>query len=252
MTAKQKLVDIAVDAYHRAMPFMVGHLGFGVALRQRFVSGQRLLIIRRLEIDTILDVGANIGQYALDVRRSGFAGAIHSFEPGSGPFRTLRARAERDDRWFVYNCAVAGSAGSRTLSTWDGKRSVYGSLMSPAANLGASLGPAARETVPTTTLAGWLQENSISADRALLKVDVQGSEREVFLGAGDRLSDFAALEFEAPIRSTYDGEAQITELLSLIDDAGFRVASIETDRFFPERLGADDVDVLAVRNDLLY
>ena len=46
-------------------------------------------------IDLLLDVGANEGQYAVRMRRAGFAGRIVSFEPLSEAFAVLERRARR-------------------------------------------------------------------------------------------------------------------------------------------------------------
>jgi FkbM family methyltransferase len=251
ITAKQRLRAAAVDAYHKAMPAMIGRLGVGIASRPRFLTGQRLLIIQCLGLVTVLDVGANVGQYALELRRSGYGGDIHSFEPGAEALAALKRAADHDPRWFVYGTALADRTGQQTLSTWPGAQSVRASLLAPDAHLVAALGTPAREAIEVTTLAEWLGEHSADPTKALLKVDVQGSEREVFQGAGPHLGEFAAVEFEASIRPTYEGEAQISELIGLIEAAGFACASIETDRFSAEGLGADEVDVLAVRRDLL-
>jgi hypothetical protein len=51
-------------------------------------------LLRTLGIDLVLDVGANVGQYASDLRRdAGFEGRIRSFKPTRDAFRTLDARA---------------------------------------------------------------------------------------------------------------------------------------------------------------
>src|SRR5258708_21455934 len=59
----------------------------------------RLLAAR--EIDTVLDIGGNEGQYATMVRRAGFRGKIISFEPLAEAHSKLRQAAARDPPWTV-------------------------------------------------------------------------------------------------------------------------------------------------------
>jgi hypothetical protein len=58
-------------------------------------------------IQTVLDVGANEGQYWKFLRREvGFKGNIVSFEPVRALWEQLRIRAARDPRWLVYPLAL--------------------------------------------------------------------------------------------------------------------------------------------------
>jgi SAM-dependent methyltransferase len=57
-------------------------------------------------INTVLDVGANTGQFAKQLRNFGFFGKIVSFEPLSSAFELLRQNADSDPKWEVINCAL--------------------------------------------------------------------------------------------------------------------------------------------------
>lgn len=221
-----------------------------VESRTRFLMGQRSYLVQQLRIETVLDVGANVGQYASELRRSGFRGAIHSFEPGGEAFATLAATVKRDLRWEVHHKALAAEPGCATLQSWP-RASDWASLRQPAAGTVEILGQPQTETVTTQRLDAWLAEHlDVDPDRTLLKVDVQGSERDVLSGAGDMLGRFALVEVEAPLVEMYTGEASLSELLMLLGNAGFIPASVMTDRFDIEWLGAADVDLLAIRRDL--
>ena len=56
-------------------------------------------VIKLYGIDTIFDIGANIGQFGLEMRRVGFKGKIYSYEPVTESFNYLEKRVRRDDRW---------------------------------------------------------------------------------------------------------------------------------------------------------
>ena len=50
----------------------------------------RMKIIKYLDINKLLDVGANVGQYSLDMRRIGFKRKIISFEPLKTAYEQLK------------------------------------------------------------------------------------------------------------------------------------------------------------------
>ena len=54
-------------------------------------------------IQTVLDVGANTGQYSQGLRKAGFKGRIISFEPASLAYHDLEKRASRDKNWQTFN-----------------------------------------------------------------------------------------------------------------------------------------------------
>ena len=71
-------------------PILLRRFKIGSAPHTRWLAGQRAFLLKELEIDTVLDVGANVGQYGQRLRAGGFAGAIHSFEPGAAALAQLR------------------------------------------------------------------------------------------------------------------------------------------------------------------
>ncbi len=69
-----------------------------------------------LQIDTVIDVGANHGQYASMLRDTCYAGWIYSYEPVKSIFDSLSARMAGDDRWRGFNFAL-GEARIESEST---------------------------------------------------------------------------------------------------------------------------------------
>ena len=54
-------------------------------------------------VSVVFDVGANSGQYALELRKHGFRGNIVSFEPLSSAFAKLKQNASADNKWQTIN-----------------------------------------------------------------------------------------------------------------------------------------------------
>src|SRR5690242_4297207 len=66
-------------------------------------------------IDHVLDVGGNVGQYALSLRAGGYLGRITSVEPLSGPHRELAALAAADGLWTVAPRMALAAANGRAM-----------------------------------------------------------------------------------------------------------------------------------------
>src|SRR3546814_15900459 len=73
--------------------------------------------MEELGIETLLDVGANKGQFARDARASGFHGDIYSFEPLAVAHAICSAAARSDPRWTVLPAMALGAeTGTATIN----------------------------------------------------------------------------------------------------------------------------------------
>ncbi len=81
----------------------------------RPAAGRRAEIMASLEIGMVLDVGANVGQYATELRRFGYGGSILSFEPVSEAFDELVRASSADAGWECVRLALGQSDGSAKL-----------------------------------------------------------------------------------------------------------------------------------------
>src|SRR6056300_765065 len=60
---------------------------------------RRQKILNYFDINSVIDVGANIGQYALELRDLNYKGDIVSFEPLEKEFQILEKKSFRDSKW---------------------------------------------------------------------------------------------------------------------------------------------------------
>lgn len=188
-------------------------------------------LVRTLEsrgIDTMLDVGANVGQFASMTRRAGFGGRIVSVEPLSGAFGELRGRADRDPDWRVLHAAVGREAGTTTINV--SANSFSSSLLDMTdAHLSSAPGSEyiSSETVTLTTVADLVEEHSLVPERTMLKIDTQGFESEVLAGAGDLVDRFAAVQLELSFVELYAGQDLFDDLYARMRAHGLRLQTIE-------------------------
>lgn len=183
-------------------------------------------ILAGLGLDTVVDLGANRGQFALCIRRLYPHARIHSFEPLGGPARTYRATFARDANATLYPTAVASRAGKALMhvSRWD----VSSSLL-PLGQAQHDNYPltevARREEVSTSTLADCLDPAAI-AGRALLKLDVQGFELDALKGCEPLLDRFQFVYTEASFIELYVGQALASDVLAYLLGKGFDLVCV--------------------------
>ena len=232
----------------RVNPHLLRIFGVAPAPRTRFLMGQRMCLFQALKVDSVIDVGANVGQYGAELRRIGYSGRIYSFEPMSEAFAGLREASMGDPLWSVHNVALGDRNDTLTLHTWSGSAGESSSLRAIAPSLEARLGPAREEIVPVTTLDAWCDRAGLTdIAHSWLKIDTQGYEVLVLGGAAEVLKEVAGVEIELPFQEWYQDMASTGELLEVLRRAGFRPATIMTERFRVEWNGAVDADALFVR-----
>jgi FkbM family methyltransferase len=161
--------------------------------------------------DVAIDVGANIGLHALTLAALvGPQGRVHAFEPVPAAADVLQASVEANgygERVAVHRVAVSDAAGELTMWIGDGG-GVTSSLIAHEW-LVAENKPL---TVQVTTLDDVLLPLLDRAPR-LMKVDVEGKERDVLQGATELLARFPPEVLVLEFTSTHPGEAAV-ELVS--------------------------------------
>ena len=69
--------------------------------------------LRHFNIDLVIDIGANEGQFANELRAGGYSGRIVSFEPLSSAHSRLLQVSSGDTAWHVHpRCALGDRLGS--------------------------------------------------------------------------------------------------------------------------------------------
>jgi FkbM family methyltransferase len=185
-------------------------------------------LLAQLKIDCVLDVGANRGQFAGELRKIGYSGPIVSFEPVSTEFRAMRERFRKDSRWTGHQIALGSRDESRDIMI--PRLTVMSSFLEPVAtkesplhHLGHWPGGLMRETVEIRRLDGLLPsilpEPSVS--RIFLKMDTQGYDLEVFRGASGSLGKIQGIQSELSVQPIYKGMPHYLEALEAYEAAGF-------------------------------
>lgn len=183
-------------------------------------------ILAGLQLNTIVDIGANRGQFALCLRRLYPQAQIFSFEPLCRAALSWARIFESDSRARLFKKAIAAESGSATMhvSRWDGSSSLLPIGQAQRENFPFTE-EASQETVETTTLDTCINADMIR-DPALLKLDVQGSELAALHGCGTLLDQFRHVYVEASFVELYVGQALATEIVQFLLQRGFRLTCV--------------------------
>jgi FkbM family methyltransferase len=197
---------------------------YGVDLVPYRDPNERLIaLIVASGFKTVIDVGANEGEYIAMLREGGFDGEVVAFEPLPMAFEFMHARYGSDAHWHGYQVGLGRDSDTRTLNI--------------AANGGASssflpMDPRHMEAAPHANYTGsadvqvrTLESLAPSLNYpapAFMKIDTQGTELEVLEGAGDLVgTSILGVQVELSTLQLYRGGSRIHEVLAHLDRRGF-------------------------------
>jgi FkbM family methyltransferase len=186
-------------------------------------------VLRRYEVDLVIDVGANEGQFAKSMRRF-YDGDIVSFEPVSAVFSKLEQAAANDPRWYVQNLALGSQNARQAINISD--QTVFSSLLATnefcATRFGEGSVGTRQEEVSVRRLDEVLDELApkVKGRRIFLKLDTQGFDLHVFEGLGAKLGAVMALQSEVSLVSIYAGMAHWTQGIARYERDGFGVVAM--------------------------
>jgi FkbM family methyltransferase len=171
---------------------------------------------------TVIDVGANVGQFAVATTKIFPQAQVHSVEPYLDCFERLRDNVKDLANVKVYPIALGEEEGEVQLHL--NSHSHSNSILGLAEGHRAAF-PGAVEigtvTVKLTTLDNVFGSMELSPP-VLLKLDVQGYEAMVLGGGTETLKRVDHVILEASFKPMYAGEALFIELVRRMENHGFR------------------------------
>lgn len=203
-------------------------LGVDLVRYDRRTAAEAFLgdVLAALEVTHVIDVGANVGQFGLALRRSlRFNGRIDSYEPGAAAFASLADASASDHDWHVHHAALTDRAGDVELHVFPD--SDLSSLSSPSStgreNFDADW-TAITERVSGRQLGG---EDLPDLGPTFLKIDTQGHDWEVIQGAGEVLDRVCVLMVELSFIELYESSRPGWATIRDLRDLGFGLANID-------------------------
>ena len=194
----------------------------------KYHEEDKLKIINQFSINKLFDVGANIGQYSQYMREIGFNKKIISFEPLKTAYQTLAEVASKDNNWIVNNYAL-GNENAESMINVSGNSfsSSILNMLPEHINRAPESKYIAKEKIEIKKLDSVFNNYYVEGDNVMLKIDTQGYEKNVILGAGNVLNKISIIQLEMSVIGLYENETSFIEMINFLDSKGFELFSLE-------------------------
>jgi FkbM family methyltransferase len=183
--------------------------------------------LRELDIRTVLDVGANTGQFAAQIHGLLPGTRIYSFEPLADCYTALKKNMSGAPGFTCYNFALGDKTGRQTI---------HRSAFSPSSSL-LPMDELHKQAFPHTAnvsteeidirrlddIAGGLE----LCDNILVKIDVQGFEDRVIMGGTRVIERASVLIVETSFEPLYRGQLLFDGIYDMLKAKGFAYGGSE-------------------------
>jgi FkbM family methyltransferase len=177
--------------------------------------------LKRYDIRTFIDIGAQVGEY-VDFAQRFFPGAlIYAFEPLKDVFETLKRKEAKIPGLTVFNYAIGEK---ETIAQ------IYRSSYAPSSSL-LKMSSLHKETFPHSAsheieairmcrLDDVFQDLPISPN-TFVKIDTQGYEDRVIQGGRKVLSQATVIQIETSFEILYEGQVLFDTIYTQLRSLGF-------------------------------
>ena len=217
-------------------------------LRHRTAAGvehlQLMHYLKAMGIRTIIDIGANRGQFALVAKEVFPNATIFSFEPLQEASEVFTKVFAGDNAVRLYQVAIGANNSDGMIHV---SQSDDSSSLLPISELQTALFPKTGEKetrkVQIRRLPDVVHEAEIEQP-SLLKIDVQWYEKEVLAGVGNLLQTFTWIYVECSFMELYTGQTLAHEVITMLAKRNFKLEGVYNHSY--DRKG------LAIQGDFLF
>jgi len=190
---------------------------------------RRKYILENYEIDTVLDIGANSGQFARELRQDiGYTDRIISFEPLGEVFKSLKAHAKGDQRWEIFNFAIGDADEKREINiAANSLSSSFLDILPTHLNAAPESKYIGKEVIDIRSLDSMFERVCTNSKNVYMKIDTQGFESKVLKGATLSLPKIGTVQMEMSLVPLYGTELLFDEMCILMREKGYTLIAIE-------------------------
>jgi FkbM family methyltransferase len=173
--------------------------------------------LKHLDIDLVIDVGVNKGQFIEKIREGGYRGKIAGFEPLPAEFAKLQERFAAGDSVQIYPYALGNKPGTAQIH--------FGLEHTDLASLSQSNQTFRKEwgdvnlssaTVEVRRLDDLWDEVTGASKRVFLKIDTQGNDFAVLEGAQAHMGRILGLQTELSVKPIYENQKSLLETIDFL------------------------------------
>lgn len=194
--------------------------------RHRVLAGAEHRHVLSRQLKTVVDIGANRGQFTLAVRQWAPQARVVSFEPLTGPAAIFCDVFAGDGQVVLHQAAIGPRPEHRTIHV--SRRDDSSSLL-PISSVQTTMFPGTGEVATAEVRVGPLAE-FVTAEElqspAMLKLDVQGFEYEALIGCESLLPHFEWVYCECSFVEFYSGQRLAWEVIGWLSARGFRLDGV--------------------------
>lgn len=180
-------------------------------------------VLLDFDIKSIIDIGANEGQFAKTIRAIFPTASIYSFEPLPDVYEKLSMLCLQDPKLQVFNLALSNDSEIKQM---------FKSSFSPSSSILPMLDLHKKEwpdsssntivEVNSITLDDWIEAfNEIFNDNFLIKLDVQGYELPVIQGGINTLKQAKIVLIEVSFYEFYENQPLFDDVYDCLRKLGF-------------------------------
>jgi FkbM family methyltransferase len=212
----------------RKLGVILSHADYRAALRAGHVAAaiEHTPVLKALKCATVVDIGANRGQFALVARHVLPNARIISFEPLAAAAAAYRAALGANSQIMLHPVAVGDESGDATLhvSALDDSSSLL-----PITERQTALFAGTQQTGAETIRVAKLDELVLAEEvvaPALLKIDVQGYELKTLRGCDSLLDRFNYIYVECSFIELYRGQALADDVIAHLRNRSFALCGV--------------------------
>lgn len=211
-------------------------------------------IIKNMDINCVIDVGANTGQFAESLYDFKYNKKTISFEPLQSCHAQLISRSRKYPNWVIAErCAIGEKDELSTINVCDD--SSFSSLLNikdSHVKTKKHSRIVKKEEISVFKLDSIIDKYIDSNDsRILLKIDTQGFEKQVLNGASELLKKVIGLKIEIPLVPIYENvEFTFFDIIDFVKNQGFEPYSFNIEGVNPKTGRVNTMDGLFFRKSI--
>ena len=215
------------------------------ALKGVAATTEHFAVLKNLKrINTVIDIGANKGQFSLASRLIYPHSKIFSFEPLEKPAKMFETLFRHDEKVVLFRSALGTKKTHSQINI--SKRDDSSSLLDIGKNQ-TSIFPGTErvrsQKIEVAPLSFYLKKTHLE-DRTLMKIDVQGYELEVLKGSSDLLQSIFYVYVECSFVELYDEQPLANDVINFLEKFSFILKGVYNPHY--------DKDGIVVQADFLF